>query len=362
MAKAPFKASFCATFESGQYRGFGHEGQPINYHQIEASDHALLLEEDYRIAREQFGITKFRDGAWLEQTFRGPGTYDWTYLDKLADVSQGQSALAICHYEWPAWVTEEEVRSGDVIDLMSELARAIAERYTDRFSAYYPIVEATYWTTNMTRDGLWWPAYGPSSDVTWWKMYQIVGTMFNSMARAIKDVHPTARIGMSEPWNWFHPKSFEEFSHPFDITLGRYDAEADIELGMQIEGGHSDLLDIIGMNVYGNPGAKEGWPLHKIFLEARKRYPEKEIIISETSHGYETHLYTAETWATYIDTELAIANASGANIHDVYWAPFVDYISYGFEPLPGGLVRLERDGSRLKRHWDPELATRFKKV
>jgi hypothetical protein len=335
-----FKTKFSGAFESGHYKGKGVTGAQIDYHQIEISRHAQKLEDDYRIAREEFGMTSFRDGAVMKNTFLSSNMYDFSYLDKLAEVSKGQTFLALCHYEWPSWITEEQILNGEVVELMRQYAEAVAKRYKGKFAGYYPAVEITYWINNLTREGVWWPAFGPNHHVTWQHMYDIVLNIFIAMAEAIKKEDSEAKIVMSEPWNWREGSHFAEFIRPFKDTL--------------------HLLDSVGLNFYTEYAFNHGFPLHEILLEARRQFPEKEIHIAETSFGYEPHLYTAETWAELIDKEVQIANSKGANISSVFWAPLIDYFGEGGDPMPGGLIWIENGDTSYQRHWNSNLAKRFR--
>jgi hypothetical protein len=94
--------SLAGAFDAGEIRGWapGFE-QEVHFHQLELTGHAAQLEDDYRLLRQEFGLRRFRDGAWLARSYPAPGRFDWTYLDRLAAVSRGQVTLSLCHYEWP---------------------------------------------------------------------------------------------------------------------------------------------------------------------------------------------------------------------------------------------------------------------
>lgn len=185
--------------------------------------------------------------------------------------------------------------------------------------------------------------------------------MHIQMARAIRESDPEALLGMSEPWNWYGETSFDDLARPFNTILGREDDIAIQQLGASIKGGSDDLVDIIGLNFYGSHGKDEDWPLHKIILEAQRRFPHKRIVIGETSFGFETHLYTAETWAEHVDTEVEIANSLGARVDVIFWAPFIDLFGDHLKPMPGGLVWLLPDDPSYTRYFDPHVAARFKR-
>src|SRR5215218_8088750 len=71
--------TLAGAFAAGHIHGWtpGWE-QELRFHQLELTGHAAQLEADYRLLREEFGLTQFRDGAFLNRTFRGPGEYDWS--------------------------------------------------------------------------------------------------------------------------------------------------------------------------------------------------------------------------------------------------------------------------------------------
>src|SRR5947199_9763409 len=78
------------AFDAGHIRGWSPDlKQELNFHQLELTGHAEQLETDYQLLREEFGLRLFRDGAWLARSFPGPDQFDWSYLDRLAELSQG---------------------------------------------------------------------------------------------------------------------------------------------------------------------------------------------------------------------------------------------------------------------------------
>src|ERR1043166_8106188 len=128
--------TLAGAFDAGHIHG-GTPGweRELDFHQLEMTGHDRQLEADYRLFREEFGLTRFRDGAFLSRSYPGPGECDWCHLDRLATVSRGQVTLSLCHYEWPDWIEEADIWSGRVIDVMAEFAGRVAERYRGRFAA-----------------------------------------------------------------------------------------------------------------------------------------------------------------------------------------------------------------------------------
>ncbi|HZP84111.1 MAG TPA: hypothetical protein VFB21_20890 [Chthonomonadaceae bacterium] len=139
------------AFDAGHIRGGTPDWQQeLDFHQLELTGHGAQLEADYRLFREEFGLSEFRDGAWLARTYPAPGQFDFRYLDRLAALSQQQVTLSLCHYEWLPWITEEDLWNGRVLDLMAEYAGRVAAQYRGCFAAYIPVVESGYWTAMMT--------------------------------------------------------------------------------------------------------------------------------------------------------------------------------------------------------------------
>ena len=79
------------AFDAGHIRGWSPEWrEELDFHQLELTGHAEQLESDYRLFREEFGLSLFRDGAWLAKSCPAAGQFDWSYLDRLASASRSR--------------------------------------------------------------------------------------------------------------------------------------------------------------------------------------------------------------------------------------------------------------------------------
>jgi hypothetical protein len=346
------------AFDAGEIRGWtpGWE-QELRFHQLELTGHAEQLESDYRLLREEFGLRLFRDGAWLARSVPGEGQYDWSYLDRLADVSRGEVYVSLCHYEWLPWLEPADLWSGRVADLMAEFAGRAAERYRGRFAGYIPVVESGYWTAMMTDWGRWWPATKGQPAESWWRLYAVVGQMLVAIARAVRQGDPGALIALSEPWAWHPHVSLEDQGRPFRTLLGRPDPVAAREAGSDDWGGDPSLLDVVGLNFYNNWGVDHEWPLSRLLLEARRHFPDQRIIMGETGNCHFSDCHTVAGWLQLIDEEVEAANAQGARVEAVTWAPVLTLGDFDWgKPAPGAWVVWEADDPRRRRRWDPEVA------
>lgn len=344
------------AFDAGHIRGGTPDwSQELNFHQLEISGHADQLEPDYRLFREEFGLKRFRDGTWMARSFPKPGRYDWGYLDRLAEISDGQVTLSICHYEWPVWAIEEDLWGGRVVEETAQFARAIAERYRGRFAGYIPVVESGYWTAMMTDWGRWWPATQTGRKRRWWEMYAVVGRMLVAVARAIREADPDAVIALSEPWAWHPHVSLRDQSRPFQTLLGRPDPTAVRETGSDDWGGREDLLQVIGLNFYNNWGEPEGWPLSRLLLQARHDFPDKRIVMGETGNCHFSDCHTVAGWLELIDRQVEEANQKGARIEAVTWAPVLTLGDFDWgRPAPGAWVTWDPDDPKRERRWTKE--------
>lgn len=346
------------AFDAGHIRGWSPGWQKeLDFHQLELSGHADQLEADYHLFREEFGLTWFRDGAWLARSYPCPRHFDWDYLDRVATASQGKVFLSLCHYEWLPWIGEADLWDGRVIDLMAEFAGQVAERYRGCFAAYIPVVESGYWTAMMTDWGRWWPAQDQKRNVSWWQMYAVVGRMMTAMARAIREADPDIRIALNEPWAWHPDYSLAEQGRPFHTLLGHPDPKAREELGTDDLDGRDDLLQIVGLNFYNNWGVDQGWPLSRLILEARRTFPGKEIIMGETGNCHFSHCHSVAGWLELLDSQLEEANRQGAGVELVTWAPILTPGDFDWgRPAPGAWVTWDPEDPARRRQWDPEVA------
>jgi hypothetical protein len=346
------------AFECGHIRGWSPDWQrELNFHQLELTGHAAQLEDDYRLLREEFGLSLFRDGAWLARTCPAPGRFDCRYLDRLAALSEGQIVLSLCHYEWLPWVTRADIWSGRVIGLMADLAYRVAGRYRGCFAGYIPVIESGYWTAMIAKWGRWWPSLPQERTPSWWPLFALIGRMQIAMARAIREVDPGTPLVMSEPWNWDPRLSLTDQARPFNTVLGQPDPVAVRETGWDVWGGDPSLLNVAGLNFYLDRGVEHGWPLARLLLEARRQLPGQRLVVGETSNCRCSKLHSVASWLRYVDEQVERANAAGARIEIVTWAPVIALGDFDWgEPAPGAWVTWDPNDPGRRRSWDPQVA------
>lgn len=353
------KWQLAGAFDAGEIRGGSPDWkQELRFHQLEITGHGAQLEADYRLFREVFGLRQYRDGTWLSRSFPRFGEFDWSYLDRLAAISDGQVTLSLCHYEWPVWAEAEDIFNGRVLEGMTEFARQVALRYRGCFAAYIPVVESGYWTAMMTDWGRWWPSTSEKRAGRWWDLYATVGRMLIQMSRAVKEADPHAAIALSEPWAWHPHVSLKDQARPFFTLSGRSDPLAARETGSDAWGGSDDLLDIVGLNFYNNWGIDHKWPLSRLLLEARRQFPNKTVVMGETGNCHFSECHTVADWLRLLDEQITTANAQGADVKAVTWAPILTLGDFDWgHPAPGAWVTWDVSDPTRRRHYTPEVVT-----
>ncbi|HEX2998219.1 MAG TPA: hypothetical protein VHP14_25565, partial [Anaerolineales bacterium] len=120
-----------------------------------------------------------------------------------------------------------------------------------------------------------------------------------------------------------------------DTVLGLRDPEL---------GGCSDLVTIIGLNHYRDSTLP---PFHRLLINAQKRWPTKQLWVTETS-GPPTGWQQAE-WFWWMLAETRLAALSGVNVPVFTWAPAISMYDWVDETqqLHNGIWIIGENGERL---------------
>jgi hypothetical protein len=177
------------------------------------------------------------------------------------------------------------------------------------------------------------------------------------MARAARAADPATPVALSEPWAWHPHLSLADQGRPFATLLGRPDPVAARETGSDAWGGDPSLLQVAGLNFYNNWGVDHGWPLSRLLLEARRQFPEAAIQIGETGNCHFSHCYPVREWLRLLDEQVEAANAQGAGVEVVTWAPVLTLADFDWgQPAPGAWVTWDPEDPARRRRWDPDVA------
>lgn len=130
------------------------EGGRWRMDEMAACGHYRHWRTDLRLVRE-LGLRYLRYGPPLHLIHRGPGLYDWTFLDEVAAEMQRLGTVPImdlCHFGLPDWL--ENFQNPEVPHALTDYARAFARRYPwVRF--YTPVNEMYVCAKLSALEGLW---------------------------------------------------------------------------------------------------------------------------------------------------------------------------------------------------------------
>jgi beta-glucosidase/6-phospho-beta-glucosidase/beta-galactosidase len=130
------------------------EGGRWRLDQLDSTDHYRFWRRDLELVLE-LGLRHLRYGPPLHRTFRGPGRFDWEFMDQVAEEMRRLGIVPIadlCHFGVPDWL--ENFQNPELPEQLAEYAAAFAARYP--WVRHYTPVNEMYVAARMSAlDGLW---------------------------------------------------------------------------------------------------------------------------------------------------------------------------------------------------------------
>ena len=292
--------------------------------------HDEFLETDYQLLVEA-GCVGVRDAAWWYVSHPAPGTFDWTWLDRVVAAAEKYKLklyLDLWHYGYPDWL---DILSPDAPMHLADFARNIARRCPSL--EYYCVCNEPSLLVEMAgRQGEWSPFLREENPSAFRRQ---VSRMIIEASKAILEVKPDAVLIIPEPWHATDNNPEDNQAAVLDTVLGLRDAEL---------GGSSNLVTIIGLNHYRDSTLP---PFHRLLINAKKRWPTKQLWFTETS-GPPTGWKQAE-WFWWMLAETRLAAMSGVNVPVFTWAPAISMYDWVDETvqLHNGIWIIDEDGKRL---------------
>lgn len=292
--------------------------------------HDEFLEVDYQLLVEA-GCVGVRDAAWWYVSHPAPGIFNWSWLDRVVTAAEKYNLklyLDLWHYGYPDWL---DILSPEAPNHLADFARQIARRYPSL--EYYCVCnEASLFVELAGRKGQWSPFLEQAEPTSFRRQ---VSQMIIEASKAILDVKPNAVLIIPEPWHATDSNSEDNQAAVLDTVLGLRDPEL---------GGCTDLVTIIGLNHYRDSTLP---PFHCLLINAQKRWPTKQLWVTETS-GPPTGWRQAE-WFWWMLAETRLAAMSGVNVPVFTWAPAISMYDWINEKrqLRNGIWILSKDGKRL---------------
>jgi hypothetical protein len=292
--------------------------------------HDEFLEEDYRLMVSA-GCVGIRDAARWYLSNPAPGVYDWTWLDQVVSAAESHQLklyLDLWHYGYPDWLN---ILSPEAPMYFADFARQIARRYPSL--EYYCVCNEPSLLVELGgRKGKWSP-FLHKTDATAFRHQ--VSRMIIEASKAVLDVKPDAVLIIPEPWHATDRSPEDEQAAVLDTVLGLRDPQL---------GGCDDLVSMIGLNHYRDSTLP---PFHRLLINAQKRWPDKQLWITETSGPPRGWQQTE--WFWWMMAEARLAAMSGIDIPVFTWAPAISMYDWVEEEvqLHNGIWIIDDSGRRL---------------
>ena len=292
--------------------------------------HDEFLEVDYQLMVD-VGCIGLRDAARWYLSHPALGIYDWTWIDRVVAAAEKYSLklyLDLWHYGYPDWL---DILSPDAPMHFADFARGIAQRYPSL--EYYCVCNEPSLLVELAgRQGQWSPFLRGDDPSAFRRQ---VSRMIIEASRAILEVKPDAVLIIPEPWHATDNNPEDNQAAVLDTVLGLRDPDL---------GGCPDLVTIIGLNHYRDSTLP---PFHRLLINAQKRWPTKQLWVTETS-GPPTGWQQAE-WFWWMLAETRLAAMSGVNVPIFTWAPAISMYDWIDEKqqLHNGIWVIGEDGQRL---------------
>ena len=306
------------------------DGSLYRQDEVRLIQHDEFLEADYQLLVEA-GCVGVRDAAWWYTSHPAPGTFNWTWLDRVVTAAEKYKLklyLDLWHYGYPDWL---DILSPEAPFHFADFARQIAQRYPSL--EYYCVCNEPSLLIELAgRQGQWSPFLREGDPLAFRRQ---VSKMIIQASKAILEVKPDAVLIIPEPWHATDTNPEENQAAVLDTVLGLRDPEL---------GGCSDLVTIIGLNHYRDSTLP---PFHRLLINAQKRWPTKQLWVTETS-GPPSGWQQAE-WFWWMLAETRLAAMSGVNVSVFTWAPAISMYDWVDEKqqLHNGIWIIDDDGGRL---------------
>jgi hypothetical protein len=323
---------------------------------LRATRHDRTAAQDYHALLNR-GFRSVRDGLRWHRIESVPGKFDFAdWLPMLdAALETGMEVIwDIFHYGYPDF---HDPRSDDFINAYADYAAAAAEKHlqhTGKPIRAVPLNEISFFTWAL-EVGYFPPELDDDHPIGWMKRRLVQSAI--AAAEAMEHVCPGRRFFWAEPLIHVAPHNRSSMQRREAERMRSSQFEAyDMLLGLAAPelGGHSAMVDAIGVNFYPHNqwyydgptipmGHHEYRPLRDILVEVWERY-RKPIFISET--GAEGTGRPA--WLHYVCDEVRAAVRKGADIQALCLYPITDYPGWdnSRDCQVGLLSNADKDGTR----------------
>lgn len=178
------------------------EGGRWRRDQMAATKHYERWQEDFELAR-QVGVSHLRYGPPLHLILRGPGQFEWDYIDEamaeLLDFGP-EPIIDLCHFGVPDWL--ECFQNPELAEALAGYARAFAERFP--WVRFYTPVNEMYVSARLSAlEGLW--NEQRADEASFVRAVLNLARASALMQEAIASVQPAAIFVNGESGEFFQP-------------------------------------------------------------------------------------------------------------------------------------------------------------
>ncbi|GHF54099.1 beta-glucosidase/6-phospho-beta-glucosidase/beta-galactosidase [Deinococcus metalli] len=344
----------------------------LGWDQYAWTAHRERWEDDLRLAAG-VGVTHLRYGLPWPDLHPAPGTFDWTWADRVVALLRDldlEPIWDLLHFGTPAWLPGG-LRDPGYPAAVTAYARAFCERYPD-ITRITPFNEPYIWSFFSGGNGTW-PPHGQGVQEFARSLWPVLTGLRESI-QAIRAANPRAEIWLNDGADRFRATAPEltplaaeltEWRYvAFDVLCGRlephtalYAALAEVAGPGALEAvlGEPTPPDVIGLDYY--PGSEHvilppEAPAHPGDWGRRGDYhlypdpqpPGLARTLLEYHARYGLPLYVAETstdtqreaWLRWLGSEILSARRQGAAVLGATWWPLFDHVDWHT-----GLTRLE---------------------
>jgi beta-glucosidase/6-phospho-beta-glucosidase/beta-galactosidase len=172
--------------------------------QLLVTGHYDLWKKDLKLVKS-LGLKYLRYGPPIHRIFKGPGEYDWSFMDPVMAEMQKQGIkpiIDLVHFGLPDWLVN--FQNPDWPRYLAEYARAFAQRYS--WVRFYTPVNEMYVTAQFSAAFGWWNERLMSDHAFINNLKHCVQASILSM-QAILELRKDAIFIFSESTEYVHPGS-----------------------------------------------------------------------------------------------------------------------------------------------------------
>jgi beta-glucosidase/6-phospho-beta-glucosidase/beta-galactosidase/glycosyltransferase involved in cell wall biosynthesis len=331
----------------------------LNVDQFDWTQHSRFWADDFKLARDELGVTALRYAfPWhlLEPT---RGTFDWSLADARVEACKKLGIalyLDVMHFGTPLWL-KQAAGDPEFPEALEQFTEALVGRYRESVSTWCPCNEPLVLAL-FSGDFGFWPPHGRG-----WRGYmpvlsRIVQGVSRSI-RAIRRVQPEAKVLLCdhvENYKTREPELADEVRRrnqrrflALDLLTGRLDRRHPLfdwvtayglsELDLEWFRSNPQFPSVLGLDYYAN----SEWQLEQHHQEIRQRRTESPVGIYGIGSAYyqryglpmmltETSIdgkaINREIWLEQTVSDCRRLREEGVPLLGYFWWPLIDQVDW----------------------------------